>query len=308
MRAVILACACLGHRLVRTGGELSAATLNASAASDPIERSAEPFGLFASHLAGGGLLAKWQGVQRRLDDEMVQLALCEGDRDRCASPAALQFLAIVDIAKARDGRARLGEINRAINLAIRPMGDLEQYGAIDVWSSPLATLSRGAGDCEDYAIAKFIALQRAGISPDDLRIVIMRDTIRGEDHAVAAARLDGQWLTLDNRRMAMIEDAQVRNYRPSFVLDRDGVKRYEEAPMPVLRDRNLVSQAHRPRRNRNVADVIRPPAAPSRSNAHRGNLNCYSILQCIRNARGISLGGNYGGTNFLFCAFASTFD
>ena len=91
------------------------------------------------------MLAKWQGVQRRLDDEMVQLALCEGDPDRCASPAALQFLAIVDIARAREGRARLGEINRAINLAIRPMGDLAQYGEIDVWSSPLATLSRGAG-------------------------------------------------------------------------------------------------------------------------------------------------------------------
>ena len=71
----------------------------------------------------------------------------------------------------------------------------------------------------------------------------MRDTIRGEDHAVAAARLDGHWLTLDNRRMAMVEDAQVRNYRPSFVIDRDGVKRYEDAPMPVLRDRNLVSEA-----------------------------------------------------------------
>ena len=34
----------------------------------------------------------------------------------------------------------------------------------------------------------------------------MRDTIRGEDHAVAAARLDGHWLTLDNRRTAMVED------------------------------------------------------------------------------------------------------
>ena len=49
--------------------------------------------------------------------------------------------------------------------------------------------------------------------PEDLRIVIMHDTIRGEDHAVAAARLDGHWLTLDNRRMAMVEDAYVRNYR-----------------------------------------------------------------------------------------------
>jgi transglutaminase-like putative cysteine protease len=111
------------------------------------------------------------------------------------------------------------------------MGDLEQYGAIDVWSSPLATLARGAGDCEDYAIAKFVALQRAGISPDDLRIVIMRDTIRGDDHAVAAARLDGQWLTLDNRRMAMIEDANVSNHRPTFVIDQYGVMQYVDAPL-----------------------------------------------------------------------------
>ena len=243
LRAVILGLLALGMAWFGPAAELSAGTLNSSDASDPIERSAEPFGLFASHLAGGGLLAKWQGVQRRLDDERVQLALCEGDPDRCASPAALQFLAIVDTARAREGRARLGEINRAINLAIRPMGDLEQYGEIDVWSSPLATLTRGAGDCEDYAIAKFVALQRAGIAPGDLRIVIMRDTIRGEDHAVAAARLEGRWLTLDNRRMAMVEDAQVRNYRPSFVIDGDGVRRYEEAPTPVLGDRSLVSDA-----------------------------------------------------------------
>ena len=242
LRAVVLA----GIAWFGPAAELSAATLNSPEASNPVERSAEPFGLFASHLAGGGLLEKWLGVQRRLDDERVQLALCEGDPERCVSPAALQFLAIVNAATAREGRARLGEINRAINLAIRPMGDLEQYGEIDVWSSPLATLTRGAGDCEDYAIAKFVALQRVGIPSDDLRIVIMRDTIRGEDHAVAAARLDGRWLTLDNRRMAMVEDAHVRNYRPSFVIDRDGVRRYEEAPMPVLRDRNLVSEAMRP--------------------------------------------------------------
>ena len=46
----------------------------------------------------------------------VQLALCDGDRERCVSPAALRFSPIVDNAKAREGRARLGEINRAINL------------------------------------------------------------------------------------------------------------------------------------------------------------------------------------------------
>ena len=174
---------------------------------------------------------KWLGVQHRLDDEMVQLALCEGDRENCVSPAALQFLAIVDTAKTREGRARLGEINRAINLAIRPMSDLAQYGQIDVWTSPLATLAKGAGDCEDYAIAKYVALRRAGVAADDLRIVIMHDTMRGEDHAVAAARLDGHWLTLDSRRMAMVEDSDVRNYRPTFVIDQHDVMRYNDAPL-----------------------------------------------------------------------------
>jgi predicted transglutaminase-like cysteine proteinase len=161
----------------------------------------------------------------------------------CASPAALPFLDIVERAKARNGRARLGEINRAINLAIRPVSDLAQYGAIDVWRSPLATFANGAGDCEDYAIAKLIALRLAGIPAEDLKLLILHDTLRGEDHAAVAARLDGRWLTLDNRRMAMVEDAEVRNYRPTFLIDRDGVKRYRDAPLPALGDRNLVSQA-----------------------------------------------------------------
>src|SRR3954449_445761 len=200
-------------------------------APPPEQRSAEPFGLAASFLTSGGLHDKWLGVQRRLDDELVQLALCDGDRDGCVSPAALQFLAIVDAARAREGRARFGEINRAINLAVRMMSDLVQYGEIDVWTSPLVTFTRGAGDCEDYAIAKFVALRLAGVSPAHLRIVIVYDAVRGEDHAVAAAKLDGRWLTLDNRRMAMIEDIDAGNDRPIFVLDHDGVRRYEAAPL-----------------------------------------------------------------------------
>jgi predicted transglutaminase-like cysteine proteinase len=228
LRALILACG-----VVWFGPEapVSAGTLLSPGPATLIRKSAEPFGLSASSLTGGGLYDKWQGVQRRIEDELVQLALCEGDPDRCASPAALQFLAIIDAARLREGRARLGEVNRAVNLAIRPVSDLAQYGQIDVWSSPLVTLARGGGDCEDYAIAKFVALRLAGIAPEDLRIVVLHDTIHGDDHAVAAARLDGRWLTLDNQRMAMVEDANVRNYRPTFVIDQHQVMRYVDTPL-----------------------------------------------------------------------------
>jgi predicted transglutaminase-like cysteine proteinase len=237
LRAIALA---WGMAWFGPAADLIAGTLDSTGPSELTGRSTEPFGLFASARSAGALREKWLGVERKLDDERVQLALCDGDRERCASPAALQFLDIIDNAKAREGRARLGEINRAINLAIRPMSDLAQYGAIDVWSPPLVTFTSGAGDCEDYAIAKFAALRQVGISPDDLRIVIMRDTIRAEDHAVAAVRLDGHWLTLDNRRMAMVEDAYVRNYRPLFVIDQHGVMQYDDAPLlAVVPDRDL---------------------------------------------------------------------
>jgi len=194
--------------------------------------SAEPFGLTTSPVDGGTLRAKWLGVERKLEDERVQLALCDGDRERCASEAALKFLAIVDSGREREGRARLGEINRAINLAIHPMDDLAQWGQVDVWSSPLVTLYHGAGDCEDYAIAKYVALRMAGVPADDLRIVVLVD-FHGEGHAVAAARLDGHWLLLDNRRMAMVEDVNARIYRPLFVINDAGLMRYSELPQMV---------------------------------------------------------------------------
>jgi predicted transglutaminase-like cysteine proteinase len=236
--AIVLAC-CIAW----LGPATSVAANPANELAVSKAEALEPFGLAASLLLDGGLRDKWLGLERELDDELRVLARCEENRATCESAAALQFLAIVDSAKSRDGRARLGEVNRAINLAIRPVSDLSQYGAPDVWSSPLATLGRGAGDCEDYAIAKLVALRRAGFPPEDLKLVILTDTLRGEDHALVAARLDGHWLMLDNRRMIMIEDVQLRDYRPIFVIDAAGVKRYRD-PMPAPTDQQIVSAEH----------------------------------------------------------------
>ena len=247
-RAVAFAC---GLAWLAPTTDLVAATPDGFKPFEAVTQSAEPFGLSVAAVPAGALQDKWLGLARRLDDDGVQLALCDGDRERCASDAALQFLTIVDSGRLRDGRARLGDINRAINLAIRPMSDLAQYGEVDVWTSPLMTFDHGAGDCEDYAIAKFMALRQAGLAAEDLRIVIMRDTIRGEDHAVAAARLDGHWLMLDNRRMALVEDIDVRNYRPLFVFDQSAIMQYSDAPLlahaPAREPMPTMASATRPR-------------------------------------------------------------
>jgi predicted transglutaminase-like cysteine proteinase len=200
--------------------------------ADLLAYSAEPFGRSTMSLPNASALSeKWFGVTREIEDELLVLALCEENRSSCTSPAALRFLDIIAAGKARDGRARLGHINRAINLAVKPGSDEALYGAADVWRSPLALLEMGAGDCEDYAIAKFVALRAAGVASEDLRLVILRDSMRNEDHAVVSVRLDGHWLLLDNRRMAMVEDVNLFNHQPLFVLDQDGVRQYRDAPL-----------------------------------------------------------------------------
>jgi predicted transglutaminase-like cysteine proteinase len=221
----LLAC---GLSLISPATEVMAGTLTSS-----INRADEPFGLSTSMVTTGALLEKWLDVEREVEDERLLLRTCKENRASCPSQTALEFLAIVDSARTLEGRARLGEINRAINLKIKPMSDWALYGVEDVWSPPLATFAKGAGDCVVYAIAKFVALQEAGVSADDLRIVILRDDFREEDHAVVAARLDGNWLMLDNRHMVMPADQQVRDYyHPIFLIDHDGVKRYSGASSP----------------------------------------------------------------------------
>jgi hypothetical protein len=72
------------------------------------------------------------------------LAPCDGDRERYHTSGA-SVHGIGDNAKVRVERARLGDINRAVNFAIHPMRDLAQYGEIDLRGSPLHELAAEPG-------------------------------------------------------------------------------------------------------------------------------------------------------------------
>ena len=166
---------------------------------------------------------RWTELQARILAEKETLTACRTGNRPCPA-VAQRFLSVIDLARQRQGRARFGEINRAINLSIRPTSDWAQYGVEDFSSSPLATLSHGAGDCEDYAIAKYVALQEAGIVADDLRLEIVRDVEHQVTHAVVAVRYANKWWILDNRTMVMVAADDARNYEPLFELDHYGVR------------------------------------------------------------------------------------
>jgi len=70
-------------------------------------------------------------------------------------------------------------------------------------------LRPSSGDCEDYAIVKYVTLLAARLSKDAVKIVVLKNRLPNEDHAVLAVRTDSQWLILDNRTLTLVRDTDV---------------------------------------------------------------------------------------------------
>lgn len=115
----------------------------------------------------------------------------------------------------RPGQARF--VNAALNrhIAFRP-------DAGDRWSTASETMSRSAGDCEDYAIAKMQALRSLGVPDDDLFLTIGQDLVARQAHAVLLVRVGGRFWVLDNRYDRLMPDDQYRDFMPTLSLRADG--------------------------------------------------------------------------------------
>ena len=182
----------------------------------------EPFGLLAVATQEEPLWTTWRDLQLEISAGQPVIAHCRVDPHACP-PAALQFIAIVNEGNQYEGFARIGHINRAVNFAIRGTNNVLS----EEWTSPLATLEIGDGDCKQYAILKYAALNDAGFGFDDLRIVIVEDKSLHRQHAVVAVRNEGRWLVLDNRSSMLLESSEVtKRYVPLTALDWRGVREF----------------------------------------------------------------------------------
>jgi predicted transglutaminase-like cysteine proteinase len=98
------------------------------------------------------------------------------------------------------GLALLSAVNDAFN-------DDAKYPYVaddgDYWETPYQFLER-SGDCEDYAIAKYMALQKLGVRDEDMMIlVVAAKALGGEGHAVLLVFLgnDGYVLDILNKKV-----------------------------------------------------------------------------------------------------------
>lgn len=126
-----------------------------------------------------------------------------------------------------DELQRLQEINDFFNRRVDFRDDVVTWGVPDYWASPLETLDRRAGDCEDYAIAKYFSLAAAGVPTARLRMVYVRARMQGQSlaHMVLAyhAQPGAEPLILDNLRPEVLPASQRSDLTPVFSFNTEGL-------------------------------------------------------------------------------------
>ncbi len=114
--------------------------------------------------------------------------------------------------------AKLDAVNDFFN-DIKYVEDKDNLGVEDYWQTPYEFMSRG-GDCEDYAIAKFISLKRLGVPESSMRIIIVQDNnLGGIMHAVLEVKSGGERYLLDNQASSVTNEANIYHYRPIYAIN-----------------------------------------------------------------------------------------
>ncbi len=98
--------------------------------------------------------------------------------------------------------------------------DNKNWGKSDYWATPIEFMTRG-GDCEDFAIAKYVALRALGVPEDRMRIAIVQDLEKDMPHAVLIVYSERGAVVLDNQSKIMKTASSVKHYKPIFSINRN---------------------------------------------------------------------------------------
>jgi len=83
------------------------------------------------------------------------------------------LIALMDGLVAAPEDKKIIEVNRFFN-QVEYQTDIENWGKKDYWATRLEFLGKGRGDCEDFAVAKFLTMIQLGVSEKKLFLTYVR--------------------------------------------------------------------------------------------------------------------------------------
>lgn len=115
---------------------------------------------------------------------------------------------------------RLRRVNEFFNRRIQFDTDEKIWAQSDYWATPMETLAKGKGDCEDFTIAKYFTLINLNIPVEQLRLIYVKARIGGAASTIQQAHMvlafypsaDAEPIVLDN----LITDIRPAGRRPDL--------------------------------------------------------------------------------------------
>jgi len=120
---------------------------------------------------------------------------------------------------------QLNVVNRFFNKQLRYVEDIDLWHEVDYWETPIEALWKGAGDCEDYAIAKYFSLRHLGVASEKLRITYVKALTQNRAHMVLTyySSPEAEPLVLDSLIDAIKPASQRKDLLPVYSFNAEGL-------------------------------------------------------------------------------------
>jgi predicted transglutaminase-like cysteine proteinase len=148
----------------------------------------------------------------------------ETEYDRGARERVEKWKVLVVDNQLDSEKEQLNQVNRFFNL-VRFVDDIRVWDKEDYWATPVEFLGRNAGDCEDFAIAKYFTLRALGMPPEKLRLMYVRALRLKQSHMVLAyfEEPESMPLILDNINKKILPANYRRDLQPIYSFNADGL-------------------------------------------------------------------------------------
>lgn len=130
-----------------------------------------------------GILMSWP-LFADLDITQQLLDKVEQKYNKFARQRVSSWQELMDSSMHLSEAEKLQKVNQFFNGNVQFISDQALWNKEDYWATPLEMLSIGAGDCEDYSIAKYFTLKQLGVDESKLRITYVKAIELNQAHMV----------------------------------------------------------------------------------------------------------------------------
>lgn len=118
-----------------------------------------------------------------------------------------------------DLEEKVRKVNALVNQQ-KYIEDKDRFQKSDYWATPAEFFGKG-GDCEDFAIAKYVSLKKLGVPESRMRVAIVMDEWKNIPHAILIVYTDGGPMILDNQVKEARWANDVNRYRPIYSINQN---------------------------------------------------------------------------------------